>query len=116
VCSLWREQERLYLHVLLDDWQEPALAQAFVASSGLCWQHTLRLVEQGRQRAHLPAVLAAQQGHLQRLQDELHEFIRKLDYRMARQPYGCEADAWQRVVAQYVGIRGGQGSEEQEGP
>jgi len=46
----------------------------------------------------------------------LHEFIRKLDYRMARQPYGCEADAWQRVVAQYVGIRGGQGSEDQEGP
>ena len=116
VCYLWREQERLYLHVLLDDWQEPELAQAFAASSGLCWRHTLRLVEQGKQYTHLPSVLAAQQVHLQRLQDELHEFIRKLDYRLARQPYGHEADAWRRVVTLYVGVRSGQGSEGQDGP
>jgi hypothetical protein len=45
VCHLWREQERLYLHVLLDDWQELELARAFAASSGLCWSHTLRLVQ-----------------------------------------------------------------------
>jgi hypothetical protein len=77
VCYLWREQEQLYLHALLEDWQEPELAQAFAASSGLCWLHTLHLVEQGGQHAHLQAVLAAQQAHLQRLQDELHEFIRK---------------------------------------
>jgi hypothetical protein len=107
VCDLWREQERLYLYVLLDDWQEPELAQAFAASSGLCWLHTMRLVEQGRQHEHLSAVLAAQQVLLQRLQDELHEFIRKLDYRLSRQPYGREADAWRRVVTLYVGGRGG---------
>jgi hypothetical protein len=111
VCNLWREQERLYLQVLLDDWQEPTLAQAFAASSGLCWRHTLRLVEEGRQHAHLQTVLAVQQVHLQKLQDELQEFIRKLDYRFGRQPYGREADAWQRVVALYVGMRGAQGSE-----
>jgi hypothetical protein len=111
VCHLWREQERLYLQVLLDDWQEPELAQAFASASGLCWPHTLRLVEQGRQHAHLQAVLAAQQIHLQRLQDELQEFIRKLDYRFGREPYGREADAWRRVVALYVGVQGGQGRE-----
>jgi len=116
VCDLWREQERLYLHVLLEDWQEPELAQAFAASSGLCWRHTLRLVEQGKQHAHLPAVLAAQQVRLQRLQEELHEFIRKLDYRLARQPYGREADAWRRIVTLYVGMRGRQGSEGQDPP
>jgi Family of unknown function (DUF6062) len=116
VCYLWDEQERLYLHVLLDDWQELELAQAFAASSGLCWRHTLRLVEQGKQHTHLQAVLAAQQVHMQRLQDELHEFIRKLDYRLARQPYGREADAWRRVITLYVGEQGGQGSEGQDGP
>lgn len=110
-CNLWLEQERLYLQVLLDDWQEPELAQAFAASSGLCWPHTLCLVEQGGQHAHLQAVLAAQQVHLQRLQDELQEFIRKLDYRFGREPYGREADAWRRAVALYVGVRGTQGSE-----
>ncbi len=116
VCYLWQEQEQLYLHVLLDDWQEPELVQAFATSSGLCWLHTMRLVEQGRQHEHLSDVLAAQQVHLQRLQDELHALIRKLDYRLARQPYGREADAWQRVVMLYVGGRGGQGSEGQDGP
>ena len=110
VCALWLEQEHLYLRVLLDDWSEPELAQAFVASSGLCWAHTLRLVEEGMHHAHLQAVLAAQQVHLQTLQDELQEFIRKLDYRFAHQPYGREADAWRRVVALYVGVRGAQGS------
>ena len=111
VCRLWREQERLYLQVLLDDWQAPELVQMFTASSGLCWQHTLLLVEQGMQHAHLQAVLAVQQVHLQKLQGELQEFIRKLDYRFGRQPYGREADAWRRVVALYVGLRGAQGSE-----
>lgn len=106
VCDLWLEQERLYLGVLLDDWRQPELAQAFEASSGLCWQHTLRLIEQGMQHVHLQAVLAAQQAHLQTLQDELQEFIRKLDYRLARQPYGREADAWRRAVELYVGVRG----------
>ena len=116
VCHLWREQERLYLHVLLHDWQEPGLAQAFATSHGLCWLHIRRLVEQGRQYTHLRDVLAAQQVHVQRLQDELHEFIRKLDYRLARQPYGREADAWRRVIALYVGVRGAQGSEGKSGP
>jgi hypothetical protein len=114
VCALWLEQERLYLSVLLDDWQEPELARAFVASSGLCWAHTLRLVEEGMQHTHLQAVLAAQQAHLQTLQDDLHEFIRKLDYRFARQPYGREADAWRRVVALYVGVRDAQGNSGQD--
>jgi hypothetical protein len=109
VCALWLVQERLYLRVLLDDWQASALAQAFGASHGLCWAHTLRLVEEGRRHAHLHSVLTAQQAHLQTLQDELHAFIRKLDYRFARQPYGREANAWRRVVALYSGWRGAQG-------
>jgi hypothetical protein len=116
VCTLWLEQERLYLRVLLDDWQESELVQAFVTSSGLCWGHTLRLVEEGLQHAHLQAVLAAQQAHLQMLQDELQEFIHKLDYRFARQPYGREADAWQRVVTLYIGMRGAQRSAGKDGP
>jgi hypothetical protein len=116
VCRLWREQERLYLHVLLHDWQEPGLAEAFATSHGLCWLHILHLVEQGKQHAHLPDVLDAQQVPLQRLQDDLQEFMRKLDYRLARQPYGREADAWRRVVALYVGGRGGQGNAGKDDP
>jgi hypothetical protein len=110
VCRLWLEQERLYIDVLLDTWHEPELAPAFAASRGLCWPHTLRLVEQGASHAHLPAVLTAQLACLQALQHELQEFIRRLDYRFAHQPYGRAADAWRRAMALYVGAHGGPGN------
>jgi hypothetical protein len=105
-CRLWHEQEQLCLAVLLDDWYEPTLQAAFTQSSGVCVLHIARLIAHGTTHQHLPAFLAAQQEHLQALQAELQEFIRKLDYRFAREPYGSEADAWQRVLALFVGIPG----------
>lgn len=105
-CRLWHEQEQLCIAVLLGDWHDPTLQAAFTQSSGLCVLHIARLIAHGTTHTHLPAFLTAQQEHLQALQAELQEFIRKLDYRFAREPYGSEADAWQRVVALFVGIPG----------
>lgn len=103
VCRLWQEQEQLCLSVLLDHWLDPELAQAFGQSDGLCVPHTARLIAQGSHHARLPAILAAQQEHMQALHDDLREFIRKQDYRFAHEPFGREANAWQRVVALIVG-------------
>jgi hypothetical protein len=103
VCRLWQEQEQLCLSVLLDNWLDPELAQAFGQSDGLCVPHTARLIAQGSHHARLPAILAAQQEHMQALHDDLREFIRKQDYRFAHEPFGREANAWQRVVALIVG-------------
>lgn len=103
VCRLWQEQEQLCLSVLLDNWLDPELAQAFGQSDGLCVPHTARLIAQGSHHARLPAILAAQQEHMQALHDDLREFIRKQDYRFAHEPFGREANAWQRVVALLVG-------------
>jgi hypothetical protein len=105
-CRLWQEQEQLCLAVFLDDWHDPTLQTAFTQSRGLCVRHLTHLIAHGRTHPHLPACLAAQQEHLQALQAELQEFIRKLDYRFAREPYGSEADAWQRVITLFVGIPG----------
>jgi hypothetical protein len=102
-CRLWQEQEQLCLSVLLDDWLDPKLAQAFVQSDGLCMPHTAHLIAQGSHHARLPAILAAQQERMQALHDDLREFIRKQDYRFAHEPFGREANAWQRVVALIVG-------------
>jgi hypothetical protein len=111
VCALWQAQERLYLRTLLDDWPAGELVHAFRLSTGICWPHTQRLVEQGQQHVHLPSVLSVQQSHLQRVQAELREFIRKQDYRFASAPYGPEADAWRRVVALYGGRQDGKGDD-----
>lgn len=109
-CCLWREQEQLCLTVLLDDWHDSTLQAAFTQSSGLCWPHLSRLIAHSASHIHLPAFLAAQQERLQTLHDELQEFIRKQDYRFAHEPYGSEADAWQRVVALFVGVRAQHGA------
>jgi hypothetical protein len=105
-CRLWHEQELLYLTVLLDDWHDATLHSAFAQSSGFCRPHVTRLMVHGTAHGHLPAFLTAQQERWQALQADLQEFIRKLDYRFAREPYGSEADAWQRVVALLAGHPG----------
>lgn len=105
-CRTWKEQERLYVQVLLNDWKEPALAQAFTASVGLCWPHVRRLAAWQPGHENLPAVLKAQRACLENLQRNLELFIRKLDYRFANEPYGREADAWRRAVSLYAGATG----------
>jgi Family of unknown function (DUF6062) len=105
-CRLWHEQEQLYLTVLLDDWHDATLFSAFAQSSGFCVPHVARLMTHGSAHGHLPAFLIAQQERWQALQADLQEFIRKQDYRFAREPYGSEADAWQRVVALLSGLPG----------
>ena len=103
-CRLWQEQEQLCLSVLLDDWLDPALAQAFAQSDGLCGPHMASLIAQGAHHPRLPAILDAQQERMQALHDDLREFIRKQDYRFVHEPFGREANAWQRVVALIVGM------------
>lgn len=104
-CHLWEAYERLCLTVLLDAWSDPEMAAAFAQSGGLCLPHTACLIAHGPVHPHLAAVLAAQQVHWQALQGDLREFLRKQDYRFARESYGREADAWQRVIALFVGTR-----------
>jgi len=72
--------------------------------------HTVSLLRWYASHEHLPAMLAAQRQCLQRLHGDLHAFIRKQNYRFAHEPYGLEADAWQRVVACLVGDRYGKRS------
>lgn len=105
VCSLWQEQEKLYISVLLDDWHDAALSQAFSQSCGLCLPHTARLILLGDTHRQLAAVLAAQKVCFQALHDDLREFIRKQDYRFAHEPYGRESDAWRRAVMLMAGMR-----------
>jgi len=105
ICRTWQTQERLYWSVLLDHGKDDAVCHALTRSDGLCMPHTTSLLQFDPTHAHLPAVLAAQRQCLQRLHGDLKAFIRKQDYRVAHEPYGKEADAWQRAIACLVGRR-----------
>jgi hypothetical protein len=103
ICRIWQSQERLYEAVLLDDDEHGRVIRAFTQSDGLCLPHMSSLMAYHASHANLPALLGAQQQCLARLHTHLNTFIRKQDYRYAHEPYGEEADAWQRVVACLVG-------------
>jgi hypothetical protein len=103
ICRTWQSQEYLYGAVLLDHGEDDDMIRAFTQSAGLCIPHIAFLLQFDAAHANLPAVLAAQQQCLQRLHGDLNAFIRKQDYRFAHEPYGEEADAWQRVIACLVG-------------
>ena len=111
-CRTWSEQERLYAQVLLNDWRDAAVSEAFAQSVGLCWPHVRCLAAWEPAHENLPSLLEAQHLCLERLQHDLESFIRKLDYRFADEPYGREADAWRRAAAHYAGAAGWRGSTE----
>ena len=105
ICRTWETQEHLYGAVLLDQGEEDEVRRAFIQSDGLCIPHTASLLQRHASHAHLPAFLAEQQQCLQHVHDDLRTFLRKQDYQFAHEPYGREANAWQRVVACLVGDR-----------
>jgi len=111
ICRTWQTQVHLYWAVLLDHGEDDDVIHALAQSDGLCIPHTVSLLQFDPTHKHLPAVLAAQRQCLQRLHGDLHAFIRKQDYRFSHEPYGGEADAWQRVVACLVGRRHGGASD-----
>lgn len=103
VCRSWQAQEQLYMAVLLDHVGDDDVIHALTQSDGLCMPHIASLLQFDPGHIHLGMVLAAERECLGRLHGDLKEFNRKQDYRYAHESYGREADAWQRVVACFVG-------------
>ncbi len=103
ICRSWQAQEQLYMAVLLDHAEDDGVIHTLSQSDGLCMPHIASLLQFDASHSHLGAVLAAEYACLERLHGDLKEFNRKQDYRYAHESYGREADAWQRVVACFVG-------------
>ncbi len=94
-----------YLLALAECAVEPEVAERLAGWDGLCLPHfrSLLALEPGQHERGV--VLAAQEAALQRLGRELAEFIRKRDYRFAGEPFGAEADSWQRALRLLSGGR-----------
>jgi uncharacterized protein DUF6062 len=101
-CEAVEGQEQSTLQVLADFIEDPAVADAYRDSAGLCRPHMLalcrRLPETSRRR-----VVAEEQLRLQTLLGELAEVKRKSDYRSANEAWGDERTAPTRAIAKLVG-------------
>lgn len=105
VCAHRTIVEEHLLRSLLDHLDQPAFAEGFDASAGLCLPHLRQALESC---AGIPAkarLLALQQAIWGRLQGELAEFIRKSDYQFADEELGSEADSPRRAVASLSGAK-----------
>jgi hypothetical protein len=90
--------------------QDQAFRDAFKDSDGLCIPHLIKTVEIASREVHekgfasiAEILLPLQIKALKHLQFELSEFIRKHDYRFAREGFGSEKDSVERAAVKLAG-------------
>ncbi|HMO60170.1 MAG TPA: DUF6062 family protein [Roseiflexaceae bacterium] len=106
VCDHVAEMELLYLSAFLRDITSDAMRSRFAASAGLCLPHLRLGLHNAPSDAAYQTLRDCQLLIWQQLAADLDEFIRKRDYRFAREPAGEERDAWARAIDLISGLPG----------
>jgi Family of unknown function (DUF6062) len=102
-CQHREEIMRDLLSALVQDLLAPDLREALQASEGLCLSHLTLALGYVKDNSTYETLLALHRANLERLRDELAEFIRKNDYQMIKKGFGNEGDAWLRAISLVVG-------------
>lgn len=105
VCEHRDERTRTLLSVLVEELENPEMTDALQASAGLCLPHLRLTLEYVRDVSVCEKLLTIHRAKLESLRAELVEFIRKNDYRVIKEGFGSEGDAWLRAVSMIVGRR-----------
>jgi hypothetical protein len=105
-CRTRAEQERTAIDSLLEGLADRTFLQAYEASAGLCLPHLrFALCQATDERAF--AVLRDQAvAQHERFRTQLHEIMRKHDYRFRDEPSGAERGSVQRAVQHIAGVPG----------
>ncbi len=104
-CAEQEGMERLLGGVLVDALTDAAMTEALQASDGLCLIHLRQACERVNDPQAFSRLLAFSREHIQNLDAELVEYIRKNDYRFRKEELGPEGDSWQRVIMMAAGTR-----------
>jgi hypothetical protein len=103
-CQAVEQQEEEIARLMATFIEDPEMAAAYEASSGLCLPHTIVLCR----RASKPArcrIVARERERIRHLRAELAAVIRKHDYRFRDEPWGDEKSAPGRAVKKIAGDR-----------
>ena len=104
-CKQREEITRNTLAGLMKDLLAPELRQALQASEGLCLPHLRRALGAAKDDSTYDILFTIHREKLEKLRNELAEFIRRNDYRMIGEGFGAEGDAWLRAIGTIVGSR-----------
>ena len=103
LCEHEEETDIMRIETLRNHLDDPELRQALEKGPGFCVPHLIPTLERLKDPEHRRYVERLHREKLSRLLDELHEFIRKHDYRHTHESYGREADSWQRAPRMLLG-------------
>lgn len=80
------------------EWRE-----RYEASTGLCLPHLRQVLQHASPEAQ-KWLIANENGRWQTLCQQLHEVIRKHDYRFQHEPWGEEAGSWRQAIRKLYGV------------
>ena len=104
-CEHLDKVTRNILSELAKDLENAEMTDALQASDGLCLPHLRLALDHVKSVSICEKLLAIHREKLERLQNELGEFIRKNDYQLIREGFGREGDAWLRAISMITGSR-----------
>jgi hypothetical protein len=98
--SMMRTLSELSKHI-----EDEAMTSALSNSEGLCLFHMRHALKHTRLPTRRALLLSIEHTILSKLSLELAEFVRKNDYRFAKETFGEERDSWRRAVGIVAGAR-----------
>ena len=111
ICDKVNDTMNRYIDVLLYMWaNDDAFKEKFNKSKGVCLRHFRQLsdavitsLKGGDAKAFLNALLEKEIKELERIQEDIHKFTLKFDYRNHDMPWGTAKDAPQRTIEKLSG-------------
>jgi len=108
-CPFCLQQREIEVN-LVETWITLLVSEPFRQElghrSGLCLPHFVQARKAAGSEEQRDLLLTCQYTHVQWLQKEIQELIRKHDYRFLHEPAGEEMTSWRRAATFFVGIRG----------
>ena len=103
VCEKLGKTMERYCSVLADMWKDEAdFREKFENSKGFCLPHFEMLLKHGN-NDFLKALVEKEEKELARINEDVHKFTLKFDYRNRDMEWGTAKDAPERSVAKTVG-------------
>jgi hypothetical protein len=102
ICKSISERTALWIENLLTGLKDEEIKELYIESYGLCMNHFHHALESASAEAG-EILIQKQVEMLRKLNSDLEEYSRKLDYRYSQEPKGEEQTAWIRAIRFFVG-------------
>jgi len=102
ICNSISERTTVWIENLLTDLKDEEIKGLYLNSYGLCMNHFSQAVESAS--PEVTEILIQKQAEvLKKLNSDLEEYSRKLDYRYSQEPKGEEQTAWIKAIRFFAG-------------